>query len=171
MNSIIGRRPAIAAPTPNPAKPSSVIGLSITRLPLAIQFLATELKVRHGHMIGIDENLMADGEHDIARIRTFRSSGPAFTFRANRSLNRPIGRSPICPESRSSRCLREYGAAHRTGPRRRRSAGARKGLDAWGQPAELVAEDVAKGLIRNVDVSAGGRNPEFKKDQFTRAGL
>lgn len=30
------------------------------RIPL-LPFLATELKVRHGHMIGIDENLMADG--------------------------------------------------------------------------------------------------------------
>src|SRR5437763_2522638 len=30
------------------------------RIPL-LPFLANELKVRHGHMIGIDENLMADG--------------------------------------------------------------------------------------------------------------
>lgn len=30
------------------------------RIPL-LPFLATELKVRHGHMIGIDENLMAEG--------------------------------------------------------------------------------------------------------------
>ena len=32
MNSTIGFRPAIAAPTPMPAKPCSVIGVSITRL-------------------------------------------------------------------------------------------------------------------------------------------
>ena len=32
MNSTIGLRPAIAAPTPTPAKPCSVIGVSITRL-------------------------------------------------------------------------------------------------------------------------------------------
>src|SRR5216683_1917749 len=31
MNSTIGRRPAIAAPTPKPANPSSVIGVSMTR--------------------------------------------------------------------------------------------------------------------------------------------
>ena len=30
MNSITGRRPTIAAPTPTPAKPSSVIGVSTT---------------------------------------------------------------------------------------------------------------------------------------------
>jgi hypothetical protein len=29
---MIGRKPAIAAPTPSPANPSSVIGVSITRL-------------------------------------------------------------------------------------------------------------------------------------------
>ena len=32
MNSTIGRRPANPAPTPSPAKPYSVIGVSITRL-------------------------------------------------------------------------------------------------------------------------------------------
>ena len=32
MNSTIGFRPASAAPTPMPAKPCSVIGVSITRL-------------------------------------------------------------------------------------------------------------------------------------------
>ena len=32
MNSTIGRSPAIAAPTPRPAKPYSVIGVSMTRL-------------------------------------------------------------------------------------------------------------------------------------------
>ena len=32
MNSTIGFRPAMAAPTPMPAKPCSVIGVSITRL-------------------------------------------------------------------------------------------------------------------------------------------
>ena len=32
MNSTIGFRPAIAAPTPRPAKPYSVIGVSMTRL-------------------------------------------------------------------------------------------------------------------------------------------
>lgn len=32
MNSQIGRRPAIAAPTAIPAKPISVIGVSMTRL-------------------------------------------------------------------------------------------------------------------------------------------
>ena len=32
MNSITGRRPAIAAPTPTAAKPSSVIGVSTTRV-------------------------------------------------------------------------------------------------------------------------------------------
>src|SRR5687767_5493224 len=32
MNSITGRSPAIAAPTPSPAKPSSVIGVSTTRI-------------------------------------------------------------------------------------------------------------------------------------------
>ena len=32
MNSTIGRSPAMAAPTPMPAKPCSVIGVSITRL-------------------------------------------------------------------------------------------------------------------------------------------
>jgi hypothetical protein len=31
MNSITGRSPTIAAPTPRPAKPSSVIGVSTTR--------------------------------------------------------------------------------------------------------------------------------------------
>ncbi|MNH42326.1 hypothetical protein D3C79_1040010 [compost metagenome] len=31
MNSTIGRKPFIAAPTPIPAKPSSEIGVSITR--------------------------------------------------------------------------------------------------------------------------------------------
>ena len=31
MNSTIGRRPAKAAPTPIPANPASVIGVSITR--------------------------------------------------------------------------------------------------------------------------------------------
>jgi len=32
MNSMIGRSPTIAAPTPTPAKPSSVIGVSTTRI-------------------------------------------------------------------------------------------------------------------------------------------
>ena len=32
MNSMIGRSPTIAAPTPMPAKPSSVIGVSTTRI-------------------------------------------------------------------------------------------------------------------------------------------
>ncbi len=32
MNSTIGFRPAMAAPTPTPAKPCSVIGVSMTRL-------------------------------------------------------------------------------------------------------------------------------------------
>ena len=32
MNSIMGRRPAIAAPTPRPANPASAMGASITRL-------------------------------------------------------------------------------------------------------------------------------------------
>ena len=32
MNSITGRRPTIAAPTPTPAKPSSVIGVSTIRI-------------------------------------------------------------------------------------------------------------------------------------------
>jgi hypothetical protein len=31
MNSMMGRSPAIAAPTPRPAKPSSVMGESMTR--------------------------------------------------------------------------------------------------------------------------------------------
>ena len=31
MNSITGRRPLMAAPTPRPAKPSSVMGVSTTR--------------------------------------------------------------------------------------------------------------------------------------------
>ncbi len=32
MNSMIGRRPHMAAPTPTPAKPSSVMGVSTTRI-------------------------------------------------------------------------------------------------------------------------------------------
>jgi len=32
MNSITGRTPVIAAPTPRPAKPSSVMGVSTTRI-------------------------------------------------------------------------------------------------------------------------------------------
>jgi hypothetical protein len=32
MNSMTGRSPTIAAPTPIPAKPSSVIGVSTTRI-------------------------------------------------------------------------------------------------------------------------------------------
>ena len=32
MNSMIGRRPTIAAPTPMPAKPPSAMGVSMTRL-------------------------------------------------------------------------------------------------------------------------------------------
>ncbi len=32
MNSMTGRIPVIAAPTPRPAKPSSVIGVSTTRI-------------------------------------------------------------------------------------------------------------------------------------------
>ena len=32
MNSMIGRSPTIAAPTPMPANPSSVIGVSTTRI-------------------------------------------------------------------------------------------------------------------------------------------
>ena len=32
MNSITGRSPAIAAPTPSPANPSSAIGVSTTRI-------------------------------------------------------------------------------------------------------------------------------------------
>ena len=31
INSTTGRRPCMAAPTPNPAKPDSLIGVSITR--------------------------------------------------------------------------------------------------------------------------------------------
>ena len=32
MNSMMGTSPAMAAPTPTPAKPSSVIGVSTTRI-------------------------------------------------------------------------------------------------------------------------------------------
>ncbi len=32
MNSMMGRRPHMAAPTPTPAKPSSVMGVSTTRI-------------------------------------------------------------------------------------------------------------------------------------------
>jgi hypothetical protein len=32
MNSMIGLKPTMAAPTPTPAKPSSVIGVSTTRI-------------------------------------------------------------------------------------------------------------------------------------------
>jgi len=32
MNSMTGRKPTIAAPTPTPANPSSVIGVSTTRI-------------------------------------------------------------------------------------------------------------------------------------------
>ena len=32
MNSMMGRSPTIAAPTPNPANPASAMGVSMTRL-------------------------------------------------------------------------------------------------------------------------------------------
>ncbi len=59
MNSTIGFRPASAAPTPRPAKPCSVIGVSTTRR--GAEFLQQPLRDLVGALIFGD--LLAHHEH------------------------------------------------------------------------------------------------------------
>ena len=70
MNSMTGRSPTMAAPTPTPAKPSSVIGVSTTRIgPELVEQPAAHLVgalvdadlLAHEEDVGVALHLLAEG--------------------------------------------------------------------------------------------------------------
>ena len=68
--SMMGRRPTIAAPTPTPAKPSSVIGVSTTRCGAEL------LEQALAHLVGalVDADFLAHEEDAGSRRISSRSA-------------------------------------------------------------------------------------------------
>ena len=110
MNSTIGLRPAIAAPTPTPAKPCSVIGVSITRcgaelLQQALGDLVGALIL--GDLLAHDEDVRRRG----ASPRPWRRAAPrARSSTPSRCRPGCRDRRRLRPSARPERQLRQLGA-------------------------------------------------------------
>ena len=139
MNSMIGRRPANAAPTPMPAKPCSVIGVSTTRC--GAEFLQQALgdlvgALILGDFLAHDEDVLvaahllghrlvqrlADGHLDHLDAGRQIGIGGGLEFRRSAARQRPPWLRPAPAPARRSRRLRWRGARPARAPPRRRLA-------------------------------------------------